>query len=63
MRKTKTNMEIRLAAKESGVFLWEVAEELEIQESRLCKILRAELPPEEKKKILAIIDRLSKEGR
>ena len=56
----KANMEIRNAAKQRGVFLWEIAEELNMQESRFSKILRKELSPEEKQKILAAIKRLAK---
>lgn len=59
----KANIDIRNAAKQKGVFLWEVAEELKIQESRFSKILRKELPLEEKERILAAIEKLAKEGR
>lgn len=59
----KANMEIRNKAKEEGVFLWEIADELRIQESRFSKILRKELPAEEKERILSAIERLAKEVR
>ena len=53
------NQEIRKAAKEKGVKLWEVAEALKMQESGLSRKLRHELPESEKTKILAIIDSIS----
>ncbi len=53
------NQEIRKAAKEKGVKLWEVAEALKIQESGLSRKLRHELPEEEKTKILALIDEIA----
>ena len=55
------NKEIRSAAKNAGVRLWEVAAAYGINDGNLSRKLRQELPQEEKEKILAIIDRLAQE--
>jgi hypothetical protein len=57
------NKEIRSAAKNAGVHLWEVAVAYGINDGNFSRKLRQELPQEEKEKILAIIDRLSREKR
>lgn len=53
------NLDIRAAAKESGVRLWEIADELGILDVSFSRKLRKELSAEEKTKIYAIISRLS----
>lgn len=58
-----TNVEIRLAAAENGVRLWEVAEILGITDGTLSRKLRRELPSDEKSRVLAIISDLAKNGR
>lgn len=55
------NVEIRKAANEAGVFLWEVAEIYGLSDSNFSRKLRRELPTAEKAKILEIIDRLKAE--
>lgn len=55
------NKEIRSAAKNAGVRLWEVAAAYGINDGNFSRKLRQELPREEKEKILAIIDRLAQE--
>ena len=55
------NQDVRLYAKNLGVRLWQVAEALGIWEATLSLKLRHELPPEEKTKILGIIDTLAQE--
>jgi len=55
------NKEIRSAAKNAGVRLWEVAAAYGINDGNFSRKLRQELPQEEKEKILAIIDRLAQE--
>lgn len=55
------NKEIRSAAKNVGVHLWEVAAAYGINDGNFSRKLRRELPQEEKEKILAIIDRLAQE--
>lgn len=53
------NKEIRKAAKEKGVKLWEIAAEYGINDGNFSRKLRHELPEDEKIKILAIIDSIS----
>lgn len=55
------NKEIRTAAKNAGVRLWQVAAAYGISDGNFSRKLRQELPQEEKEKILAIIDRLAQE--
>ena len=56
------NKDIRIAANASGVKLWEIAEALSITDSTFSRKLRKELKHEEKQKIFAIIEQLSREG-
>lgn len=55
------NKEIRTAAKNAGVRLWQVAAAYGISDGNFSRKLRKELPQEEKEKVLAIIDRLAQE--
>ena len=55
------NKEIRNAAKNAGIRLWEVAAAYGINDGKFSRKLRQELPQEEKEKIMAIIDRLVRE--
>ena len=55
------NKDIRAAAKEAGVFLWQIAEMYGINDGNFSRKLRRELPPEEKKSILGIIETLARE--
>ena len=55
------NNEIRLYAKGAGVPLWRLADHLGISEATLTRMLRRELPEDEKRQILNIIDELAKE--
>lgn len=52
------NMDIRLAARGSGVALWKVAERLGISEPTLTRRLRKELNDEDKAQIMCIIAEL-----
>lgn len=61
--KTKANADIREKVGQAGLYLWQVADELGIQDSTFSRKLRKELPQEEKEKILKIIDRLEKEAK
>ena len=56
------NKEIRFAAGGYGIRLWQVAEAIGMNESAFSRKLRKELPEEEKKKILAAIEKLAKEA-
>lgn len=55
------NTEIRIAAKNAGVRLWEVATAYGINDGNFSRKLRQELPQVEKEKILEIIARLAQE--
>ena len=55
------NQDIRTAAKEAGVFLWQVAARYGINDGNFSRKLRKELPVEEKQKILGIIESLAQE--
>lgn len=55
------NKEIRSAAKNAGICLWEVAAAYGINDGNFSRKLRQELPRGEKERILAIIDRLARE--
>lgn len=55
------NLEIRNEAKNANVKLWQVAEELGMQDSCFSRLLRHELPEKKKSEILQIISALQKE--
>lgn len=57
------NQDVRMAAKQAGVFLWQIAVELGINDGNFSRKLRKELPATEKERIMEIIEKLSKEGR
>ena len=56
------NKDIREAAKNAGVRMWEVARFLGYGENTLTRRLRDELPDDEKARIFEIIDRLAEKG-
>lgn len=53
------NEDIRTRARNSGVYLWEVADELKILDSNLSRKLRHELKQDEKDRIFKIIDEIA----
>lgn len=54
------NMDIRSYAKNKGVKLWQVSEELGFShESNFSRTMRHELPPKRKAELKNVIDRLS----
>lgn len=55
----KKNNDIRELAKRNGVYLWQIADSLNVSESHFCKSLRKELTNEKKEKIKQIIKQLS----
>lgn len=55
------NKEIRTAAKNAGVRLWEVAAAYGINDGNFSRKLRQELPQGEKEKILSIIAQLKQD--
>ena len=54
------NTEVRNAAKDSGIRLWQVADEIGMNESVLSRKLRKELPDAEKARPLDAIRRLAR---
>lgn len=54
------NQEIRQAATVSGVRLWQIAERLGIADCNFSRKLRHELSPEERDRVLNIIQELSR---
>lgn len=57
----KANLDIRVHASKSGVYLYEVARRLGLNDGNFSRLLRFELPPEKKSEILMIIDDITKE--
>lgn len=57
------NQEIREKIRGNGLFLWQVAEAYGINDGNFSRKLRKELPEEEKKKILTIIETLVAEQK
>lgn len=56
-----SNNDIRDAAKSRGVFLWQIAERVGMNDGNFSRKLRQELSDEDKKEIMVIIDELAKE--
>ncbi len=52
------NLDIRTEAKNAGVKLWQIADELGMTDGNFSRKLRKELNPEEKAKIKSIIAEL-----
>lgn len=52
------NNDIRTEAKAANVKLWQIADALGLYDTNFSKMLRKELPPEEKAKIRQIISEL-----
>lgn len=57
----KRNAEIRAAAKNAGVFLYEIAEKLDVSEPTFNRYLRKELSDVWKAKALAAIEEIKRE--
>ena len=55
------NSSVREYAKAQGVLLWQIAEKLGITDGNFSRKLRREFTPDEQKKIIKIIDKLSEE--
>ena len=53
--KELANADIRKAAKDAGVSLWEIADALSISEPTVTRMLRHELSDERKRELLRII--------
>lgn len=52
------NADVREHAKDSGVYLYQVAAAMGISEPTMTRKLRFELPKSEKKKFLEVIDKI-----
>lgn len=57
----KRNNDIRAAAKENGVYLYEIAEKLDVSEPTFIRWLRKELDEPTKRKALAAIEEIKRE--
>lgn len=55
------NKDIREAAKQAGVCLWEIAERLGMNDGNFSRKLRKELSSQERERIMEIINELAKE--
>ena len=53
------NSDIRSTAKTKGVRLWEIAEFLKVSDPTMTRMLRRELPNEEKQRFLSIIEEIA----
>ncbi len=57
------NVKIRDAAKQAGVYLWEIAECWGCNDGNFSRKLRRELPAAEQEKIIAIIEEVAREKK
>lgn len=57
------NVKIRDAAKQAGVYLWEIAERFGCNDGNFSRKLRRELPEDEQEKIIAIIEEVAREKK
>lgn len=57
------NQDIRQAAKENGVKLWEVADRIGLTDGNFSRKLRKELPEEEQKRLISLIEAIADERR
>ncbi len=55
------NEAIRLAAKDAGVYLWEIADRLKMTDSNFSRKLRRELSDDERENVLAVIENIKLE--
>lgn len=58
---SKANADIKEAAKQAGVYLYNIADRLNISDNTLIRRMRRELPDAEKAKIKGIIAELAAE--
>lgn len=61
MRGNQNNAELRQAAKNAGVYFWQIAEKLGINDGNFSRKLRKPLSDADTAKILGIIDQLKAE--
>lgn len=53
------NYDVRTAAKKAGVFLWQIAQILEISEPTMTRRLRLEMSESEKREYFAAIEKIA----
>lgn len=58
-----SNADIRTAAKNAGVHLYQIAAEIGVSEPTMTRKMRYEMPKNEKDKILSIIEELRPDRR
>ena len=56
------NTDIRKYAKDKGVFLWQVAQELGISDPTMTRRLRKELTEWDKRRFFCIIDKIAEQN-
>lgn len=61
MRGNQNNAELRQAAKNAGVYFWQIAELWNVSESYMTRLMRRELNSEERTRFLSAVDQLKSE--
>lgn len=56
------NSDVRIGARNAGVYLWQIAERMGMYDTNFSKMLRRELSTEKKEQIFRIIEELRKES-
>lgn len=56
-----SNEVIKTAAKDAGIYLWEIAERLQMSDSSFSRKLRRELSNGDQKRVLSVIDAIKSE--
>ncbi len=56
----RANQDIRQAAQEKGIYLWQVAERYGVNDSNFSRLLRQELSQGKRERIMQIINDLAK---
>lgn len=55
----KANQDIRNHARESGVYLWEVAAQMGISEPTITRMMRRDVSVEKREQLLHVIDEIA----
>lgn len=58
VKKNKANAEIRQKAKNAGLYLWQIADVLGVDDANFSRMMRHELADKDKKRVLAAIEEL-----
>lgn len=53
-----SNAIVRERIKSAGIFQWQIADQMNISETTLCRMLRKELPDDKREKILEAIEKV-----